>query len=186
MSNIPHVRKLAFAQHYAATGNKRESAEAVGYKPGLSAKRLATRLLKDPAVLAEIERIQTATRTKSVIDRQRRMELLSAIAEADLADGFDGEEMTIAQCRNSQLSKLSRGLKRVRTVTETGESVRVSIEGESRIAAIAELNKMDGQYAAAKVEVTERDETQMSAEEIAAELNIPTKALELIRAEARK
>jgi len=122
----------------------------------------ACNLLKKPEIKAEIERVQKLAAKIAEKAEQKAMEAIAEKVGAEIADKAE---------RMAHLTRIMRGQERVRSDkfffdSKTGAVVVQEVyelpDAQAQIKAISELNKMDGSYEPAKVDVTSNGKSMPS------------------------
>ena len=88
-------RARKFCEYYAASGNGCDAAKKAGYSER-SARTQASRLLQDPEIIAEIKRLQEASRSERIADSEEVKTLLSSLMR-------DAEQRTNARLRAADM-----------------------------------------------------------------------------------
>lgn len=87
-------RQRIFCREYIKTGNGKQSVIKAGYS-ARTAEVTASKFLREPKVVAEIERLREKKEKKAIMDAQEVMELFSAVARGEIKDQF-GLDATLA------------------------------------------------------------------------------------------
>jgi len=154
---LSNSRQELFAQGVFRGLTHTQAAIEAGYSP-TTARVQASQLLTRLNILTRINELHELAATDAVMSVQERKERLSEIARARLADfvQIDGDSFTI-----DLKSGESAALQEV-TVTEwkggkdeRAESRATKVKLHDPVKSIAELNKMGGDYAPEKVDLTE-------------------------------
>lgn len=101
-----------------------------------AASKAASRLSKDAEIVRMIDELNAQLNKSAVLTKQQRMEWLSRVVTTPLHEVDDDSDL----CQEHSV-----------TTGENSSTERIKMP--SKIAAIAELNKMDGAYAPEKMEV---------------------------------
>lgn len=101
-----------------------------------AASKAASRLSKDAEIVRMIDELNAQLNKSAVLTKQERMEWLSRVVTTPLHEVDDDSDL----CQEHSV-----------TTGENSSTERIKMP--SKIAAIAELNKMDGAYAPEKMEV---------------------------------
>ena len=150
MPPLTKPRWERFALAYFAGKSATESARIAGIS-----RRSAVRLAQNGAVLARIRELQEAAASDKIMSVVQRKERLSEIIRARLTDfvecGPDGARVNIGL-----ESANSAAIQRLRSRTEYDDDGRTtavvtSLRLHDPIKAMAELNKMEGAYASARI-----------------------------------
>ena len=134
--------QIKFAQGVAMGLNQTEAYKVAYPKSGeAAARRSASALMTNPDVSAYVEQLRAEVRKGAVITVQERMAFLSSAITTPLAEVNESSPLCAEQ-----------------TVDEVGEmTVRTRIKKVDPLRALDLLNKMDGAYQPAKVEIDRSD-----------------------------
>lgn len=166
MPPIKIARRERFAQLVFEGVPLHHAVSQAGYSPK-SAQSAAYRMMRDPNVIARISELHEQSATDRVLSVAQRKQILSEIASGCASDyqvqGQDG-----VWTNYGPESPNPRSVRKMVSRTDYDKdgnttSVTTGIELDDRKGAIAELNKMEGVYPAAKVEHT----IGLSADDIA-------------------
>jgi hypothetical protein len=138
-----------FCLEYYRTGNAYKSASAAGYKgSGRKASSVATRVLKYPQVVKRLAELRKTEEDAAIADVIERKKILTEVVRGRVSQFTNGKRISVnvddlnsaavAEVTTSEL-KLGRG-----EDAPTAEITKLKLRDP--IAAIAELNKMDGIY----------------------------------------
>lgn len=141
-----------FCLAYFSGKTKQDAAIEAGY-PAKSAGAAASRLLRIVKISDRLRELQEKTASARVMEVTERKERLSEIARAKLPDYLTGSEPIIN--KDSPNAGAIEGYKVQTRFTQNGEPITTrEIKLHSAIQAIAELNKMEGAYAPAQLDLT--------------------------------
>jgi len=152
-------KQETFILEYFQTGNATQSAITAGYSKK-TAFVIATENLKKPYLAARLDALRKKAQNTKIMDVVERKERLSEIARARLTDfteaGKNGARIKIdLQSANSgALQEVTTEVLKIGGKDSESEVQVTKIKLLSSIQAIAELNKMSGDYEPAKVDLT--------------------------------
>lgn len=144
-------RQKLFARYYAETHNGEQSAVKAGYSDkGLSA--CVNRLLRNTVVRSLIERYEAEILDTNIAKIEERKTILSQIFRAKLGDFVDLEEQTCPHCAKPLVlgklildpDRLSAAVQSITQITDKQGNVRHTIKLRDPVAAMHELNLMEG------------------------------------------
>lgn len=179
------VRRVKFAQVLFTGADQRAAAIAAGYKDGRGIDAIASRLVADPVVQAELELLKTKADDSAVLQRDEALRILTSQARGTMGDFFGEYTSLIPSADDAKVTQVykidlgrARELKRLGLIKKyslDGENNKVTIELYDAQSAIAQLAKLQGWNTAEKHEVRHTlDEKQLTTKEldelIAAEL----------------
>lgn len=165
------LRKVAFSRALFAGQSQRDAAITAGYKAGRGLAGVASRLAKDPAVIAELAKLRQSHESAACLQRDEALRILTDHARGSMADFVSAEagEPSIDLNTASANGKLRLiGKLRIKPSSEDDPG-SVEIQLHDPQSAIDRIAKMQGWYAPEKIEVTDPLDN-MSDEELAAEL----------------
>ncbi len=151
------VKQKTFILEYFGGKSATEAAKIAGYS-AKTAYSTANRLLKNVEVKAELTKLDEKATSAKVMSVLERKERLSEIARARMSDfvtaGRDGSWINIGLdgCESAALQSVKSSTE----YDDKGEhpTIITDIKLHSPITAIAELNKMEGVYPPAQLDVT--------------------------------
>ncbi len=171
MPPLKHPKQEKYCLEYFKSGNAAAAATLAGYSVR-SIRSIASELLTNPNIQRRLEELKKKAEDASVMTVLERKQRLTEIARARVSD--------FVKCKNG-ISRIAVGLDSVNSgaVQEViSEEIQIG-KGDAAIpavitklklrdpvAAIAELNKMDGAYAPTKTEVTGKDGKPIQVEEV--------------------
>jgi hypothetical protein len=163
MLNKPTDKQIKFAQNIFSGMNQAEAYRLAGYsaKSTAVANVNACRLLKTDNVLLKIKELRERVDSNKIMSVRERKERLSEIARGNLTDyqtsGLDGSGY-INIGKESPNTAAIAGIKSSTKFDENGNTgtLFTEIKLHNPVMAIAELNKMGGDYAPIKTDVTNK------------------------------
>lgn len=164
-------RQERFCLEYIVCGNGTKAAVAAGYSPKMACS-IGSRLQRNVNIQARIHELNEVIVSEKIADARERKEVLSEIARGRLNDFVRADEDG-AHIHIDLKSANTASLQEVSTTTthyknkkgEDGEVSVTKLKLYNPIQAIAELNKMEGDYAPEKhavlggivIEIVHRD-----------------------------
>jgi len=151
------IRKVKFAQAVFAGKTQAQAARAAGCAPGAGLEAQASRLMHDPEVVAEIDRLRKEHEAKAVATRQEILETLTRHLRGDLSQFVDAKGRVSLQkaLRAKQFAQL--------------ESLNITVDGiklklHSVQGAAERLARLLGLNAPEKINLTRAVESMTEAE----------------------
>lgn len=89
-----NLKKVKFAQSVFGGKSQQDAALAAGYRPGKGLAAVASKLMKDPVVTAELDRLRAKADELAVATRREALKVLSAELRADISDFLTFKEVT--------------------------------------------------------------------------------------------
>lgn len=157
MPPLKNVKREKFCLYYFQSGNVAESAVKAGYSVK-SIRSISSSLLTFTNIKKRLLELQSKAESDSIMSVIERKQRLSEIARGDLADFVDQDGETVNYSKDHPNHRAVTEFSIATTYTKRGEQVVTkSIKLHNPISAIAELNKMGGDYAPTKTELTGKD-----------------------------
>lgn len=167
MPPLKHQKQESFCLEYFKSGNATEAALKAGYSVR-SIRSIASELLTKPNVQKRLEELRKKAEDESVMSVLERKQRLTEIARARISDFVrcEGGKARIAVNLESLNSAAIQEV--VSEEVQIGKrdgaipAVITKLKLRDPVAAIAELNRMDGAYAPTKTEVTGKDGKELN------------------------
>lgn len=152
---LENVRHEKFALALFKGMSHKDAAIEAGYKPS-RARQTASRLVTNGNILGRILVLHKMAESDAIMSVKERKERLSDIARGDLTDFVVNGEPELT--KDTPHKGAAAEFYKRHGVNKQGDPVITkSIKLHNPITAIGELNKMEGQYPAAKLEVAGKD-----------------------------
>lgn len=181
MKNSSQAKKVKFAQGVYAGLTQKEAAVKAGYSAGPGLEAAASKLMKDPVVQGELEKLRAAGAKRAELTREEAIRILEEQARIDPQDFISilevDQELEDGRKRRLLLPHLDlekarkAGKLHLLAGFETTDKGGVKIKWHDSMAAIDRLAKLQGWNAPEKKQVTvASDLSSMTEAELEAEL----------------
>ncbi len=150
-----------FCLAYVKGKTQAQAAIDAGYSPK-TAYSIGNRLLKKVEISGRIKQLQRKAVSNTIMSVKERKERLSEIARARLTDfvaaGENGARInvTLESAHSAALQEVTTEVVKIGGKDSDTEAHITKLKLRDPIAAIAELNKMEGEYKPQKVDVTSK------------------------------
>lgn len=159
MPPLKHPKREKFCLEYFKEGNAAKAATLAGYSVR-SIRSIASELLTKPDIqsrLAELQKKAEDDSVMSVLERKQRLSEIGRARMTDFVKCIDGVSRITADLdslNSAAIVEVTTDTVQLGKGENAPEAIITKLKLRDPVAAIAELNKMDGAYAPTKTELT--------------------------------
>ncbi len=153
MPPLKNQRQETFCLEYFKSGNAAASAVKAGYSVK-AVRQVSSRLLTFANIRARLKELRDKAEKDSIMSVIERKQRLSEIARAKIPD-FVGEDGITVDKSSPNAGAVAEVTTKTKLYRKTGEAMNITnFKLHSPVQAINELNKMEGVYAAEKLDIS--------------------------------